>query len=182
LFLMTGLTAISSVWADSYTIDPNHTLPVFEVNHLGFSTQRGRFDQTLGKVQLDREKKTGAVDWTIEAGSINMGQSKWNDHLKSADFFNAAQFPNIAYHADKLIFKGKAPVAAEGSLTLLGVTKPLKVTIHRFNCGVNPINQKELCAADIEASLKRSEFGMTKYLPGVGDEVKVHVPVEAYKD
>jgi len=182
LALVSTLAATSSAWADSYTIDPNHTLPVFEVNHLGFSTQRGRFDQTSGKIQLDREKKTGTVDWAIETGSIDMGQSKWNEHLKSADFFNAAQFPSITYHADKLFFKGKVPVSAEGSLTLLGVTKPLKVTIHRFTCGVNPINQKELCAADIDASLKRSEFGMTKYLPGVGDEVKVHVPVEAYKD
>jgi polyisoprenoid-binding protein YceI len=66
------LTATSAMAADSYTIDPNHTLPVFEVNHLGFTTQRGRFDKTSGKIQLDREKKTGAVDWTIEADSIDM--------------------------------------------------------------------------------------------------------------
>lgn len=176
------LTVTSPTWADSYTIDPNHTLPVFEVNHLGFSTQRGRFDQTSGKIQLNRDRKTGVVDWTIDANSIDMGQTKWNDHLKSADFFNVAQFPTISYHAEKLSFKGNIPVSAEGSLTLLGVTKPVKVAIHRFTCGVNPINQKELCAADIEATLKRSEFGMTKYLPGVGDEVHVLVPVEAYKD
>jgi polyisoprenoid-binding protein YceI len=182
LFAVISLTATAAVAADSYTIDPNHTLPVFEVNHLGFTTQRGRFDKTSGKIQLDKEKKTGVVDWTIEADSINMGQSKWNDHLKSADFFNVAQFPTIRYHADKVTFKGNTPVAAEGTLTLLGVAKPVKVTIHRFTCGTNPLNQKPLCAADIEATLKRSEFGMSKYLPGVGDDVKVFVPVEAYKD
>ncbi|MCU0736208.1 MAG: YceI family protein [Methylotetracoccus sp.] len=180
--VLASLTAASAVAADSYTIDPNHTLPVFEVNHLGFTTQRGRFDKTSGKIQLDREKNKGAVDWTIEADSINMGQTKWNDHLKSADFFNAAQFPTITYHSEKLLFQGSTPVSAEGSLTLLGVTKPLKVKIHRFTCGTNPMTQKDLCAADIEATLKRSEFGMTKYLPGVGDEVRVLVPVEAYKD
>lgn len=136
LIIVSSLATSSGVCADPFTIDPNHTLPVFEINHLGFSTQRGRFDQTSGKIQLDREKKTGSVDWTIEAGSIDMGQGKWNDHLKSADFFNVAQFPNITYHADKLIFKGNAPVAAEGSLTLLGVTKPLKIAIERFTCGV----------------------------------------------
>lgn len=168
--------------ADSYTIDPNHTLPVFEVNHLGLTTQRGRFDKTSGKIQLDREKKAGVVDWTIDADSIDMGLAKWNDHLKSADFFNVAQFPTVTYHSDKLLFKGNTPVSAEGGLTLLGITKPVKVTIRRFTCGNNPMNQKELCAADIEATLKRSEFGMVKYLPGVGDEVRVLVPVEAYKD
>lgn len=66
---------------ETYTIDPNHTLPVFEVNHLGFSTQRGRFDKTAGKIQLDIKKKTGAVEWTIEADSLDMGSAKWNEHL-----------------------------------------------------------------------------------------------------
>ncbi len=173
--------ASTSVMADSYTIDPNHTLPVFEVNHLGFSTQRGRFDKTAGKISLDRSKKTGAVDLTIEADSIDMGQAKWNDHMKSEDFFNVAKFPTITFKSDRFTFKEDKPVAAEGTLTLLGVSRPVTLAIHRFTCGENPINRKLLCAADIEASLKRSEFGMTKYLPGIGDEVKVLVPVEAYK-
>jgi polyisoprenoid-binding protein YceI len=177
-----SLFAAGSAWGDTYTIDPNHTLPVFEVGHLGFSTQRGRFDQTAGTIQLDREKKTGSVAWTIQADSINMGQAKWNEHLKSADFFNVASFPTITYRAEHLKFQGDTPVSADGQLTLLGVTRPVKVSILRFTCGVHPINHKELCAADIEARLKRSEFGMTKYLPGVSDEVRVLVPVEAYKD
>lgn len=182
LSLLATVVAMPAMAADTYTIDPNHTLPIFEVNHLGFSTQRGRFDKTAGTIRLDLAEKTGDVEWTIDADSINMGQTKWNDHLKSADFFDVAKFPTITFKSDKLIFEGDKPVAAEGVLTLLGVTKPLKLAIHRFTCGVNPINQKPLCAADIEASLKRSDFGMTKYLPGVGDEVKVYVPVEAYKD
>ena len=182
LAIFTTAIATSAVAADTYSIDPNHTLPVFEVNHLGFSTQRGRFDKTSGKIRLDIEKKSGEVEWTIEADSIDMGQLKWNDHLKSEDFFNVGKFPTITFKSDKLIFKGEKPVAAEGTLTLLGVSKPVKLAIHRFTCGENPINKKLLCAADIEASLKRSEFGMTKYLPAVSDEVKVLVPVEAYKD
>ena len=182
LAVLASIIAQSALAEDSFTIDPNHTLPVFEVNHLGFTTQRGRFDKTAGKVLLDLQKKTGSVEWTIEADSINMGQAKWNDHLKSEDFFNVAKFPTITFKSDKLIFKGDKPVAAEGTLTLLGVAKPIKLDIHRFVCGENPMNKKLLCAADIEAKLKRSEFGMTKYLPAVGDEIKVFVPVEAYKD
>lgn len=180
--LLAAAISSSAMAADSYTIDPNHTLPVFEVNHLGFSTQRGRFDQTAGTIRLDIEKKAGAVEWTIAADSINMGQAKWNEHLKSEDFFNVAKFPTITFKSDQLIFKGDKPVAAEGTLTLLGVSKPLKLTIHRFTCGEHPMTKKPLCSADIESSLKRSEFGMTKYLPGVGDDIKVLVPVEAYKD
>jgi polyisoprenoid-binding protein YceI len=180
--ILLGLLSAPLLAADTYTIDPNHTLPVFEVSHLGFSTQRGRFDRTAGKITLDREKKTGRVDLTIEADSIDMGQTKWNEHMKSADFFNAARFPTITYTSDKLIFEGDIPVAAEGALTLLGVEKPVKIAIKRFTCGINPIAKKPLCAADIEAALTRSDFGMTSYLPAVGDEVKVMVPVEAFKD
>ena len=182
LIALTSLLATSSVAAETYTIDSNHTLPLFEVNHLGFSTQRGRFDHATGQITLDAAKPSGAVTLTIDAASINMGQEKWNDHMKSADFFNVAQFPTITFQSDRLLFEAGKPVAAEGTLTLLGVAKPIKLSIMRFNCGENPIVKKPVCAADIETTLKRSEFGMTKYLPGISDEVQVRVPVEAFRD
>lgn len=182
LLLLAALASTATLAADQFTIDPNHTLPVFEVSHLGFSTQRGRFDHTAGNISLDLVKQTGTVELTIDANSINMGQTQWNDHLKSADFFDTARFPTITFKSATLQFADGKPVAAEGTLTLLGVSKPVKLKIERFTCGVNPIAMKSLCAADIETTLKRSEFGMTKYLPGIGDEVRVLVPVEAFKD
>lgn len=182
LFSLSALLSTATLAADTYTIDPNHTLPLFEVNHLGFSTQRGRFDRAAGKITLDIAKATGSVELVIDADSINMGQAKWNDHMKSADFFNVAQYPAITFKSDQLTFADGKPVAATGTLTLLGVAKPVKLKIERFVCGENPIAKRALCAADIEATLKRSEFGMTKYLPGIGDEVQVRVPVEAFKD
>jgi polyisoprenoid-binding protein YceI len=102
--------------------------------------------------------------------------------MKSADFFDVARFPSVTFKSDKLRFENGKPVAAEGMLTLLGVSKPVKLKIERFTCGENPIVKKALCAADIETTLKRSEFGMTKYLPGISDEVRVLVPVEAFRD
>lgn len=166
--------------AENYVMDPEHTLPVFEVNHLGFSTQRGRFDRTSGSMKVDAQKRTGSVELVIDAASINMGQKKWDDHMKSSDFFNTTEFPTIVYHAEQLEFEGGAPVAAIGTLTLLGVSRPLKVNIQHFTCGVNPIKQKSVCAADVTATLRRSDFGMTKYLPAVSDEVRALVPVEAF--
>ena len=71
---------------------------------------------------------------------------------------------------------------AEGTFTLLGVSKPMKITVSGFNCGTHPINKKPLCAGDVTATLKRSEFGMMKYLPAISDEVKLLIPVEAFKD
>ncbi|RQW83653.1 MAG: polyisoprenoid-binding protein [Methylococcus sp.] len=180
--LLATLIAGPVLAGERFTIDPNHTLPMFEVSHLGFSTQIGRFDRTSGTIELDREKKTGTVRFSIAADSINMGQAKWDDHMKSADFFNAAKFPTITFNSDAIRYEGDKPVAAEGQLTLLGVTRPVSLKIERFTCGVNPIVKKDLCAADIVTTLKRSEFGMTKYVPGISDEVRVRVPVEAYKD
>ena len=182
LLALSALLSTATMAAETYTIDSNHTLPLFEVSHLGFSTQRGRFDYATGKITLDPAKKAGSVTLTIDAASINMGQEKWNEHMRSADFFNVAQFPTVTYQADQLTFEDGKPVAAEGTLTLLGISKPVQLKIERFTCGENPIVKKALCAADIETTLKRSDFGMTKYLPGISDEVRVLVPVEAFKD
>ena len=167
--------------ADSFIIDSSHTLPVFEVNHLGFSTQRGRFNETQGTIELDRKTKTGQVRFSIGANSIDMGQPKWDEHMKSADFFNVAQFPEITFVSSQFDFDGEVPVAAEGTLTLLGVSRPVRLAIQSFTCGDNPIVKKAVCAANIETRIRRSDFGMTKYLPGISDEVRIVVPVEAFK-
>ena len=182
IILLTGLLAAPVCAADNYTIDPNHTWPVFEVNHLGFSTQRGRFNKTSGKITLDPAAKKGSVDLVIETTSIDMGFDKWDQHLKSDEFFNVEQFPTMHFSSDKLVFDGDKVVAAEGDFTLLGVTKPLMLTVSNFRCAPHQMNKKPTCGADISVTLKRSEFGMTKFVPAVSDEVKISVPVEAVKD
>ncbi|MHB1676161.1 MAG: YceI family protein [Sulfuriferula sp.] len=181
-----SLTAAMSTSAlaamDSYTIDPQHAFPVFAVSHLGYTTQRGRFDETSGKIQLDKAAKVGSVELTINTKSLDMGFPLWNEHLTSDGFFNTAKFPTMTYKSDKLIFDGDKVVGADGEFTLLGVTKPLHVTVTNFHCGINPLNLKALCGGNVSASINRSDYGMTKFLPLVGDEVKINVPIEAYKD
>ena len=180
--LLAGLLTAPAYAADNYTIDSRHTWPVFEVNHMGFSTQRGRFNKSSGKITLDAATKKGSVDITIETASLDMGLDKWDEHMKSEDFFNAEFYPTIHFISDKLVFDGDKVVAAEGSFTLLGVTRPLTLTVSNFRCAPHPMLKKPACGADITATLKRSEFGMTKYVPAVSDEVKIFVPVEAVKD
>jgi len=185
---LTSIIAIAALFsapahaADTYTIDPTHTWPVFEVNHLGFSTQRGRFNKSSGKITLDTAAKKGSVELSIEAASLDMGFDKWDEHMKSDEFFNVAKFPSMRFVSEKLVFDGDKVVAAEGSFTLLGVTKPVALTVSNFRCAPHPMAKKPACGADITATLKRSEFGMTKYVPVVSDEVKISVPVEAIKD
>ena len=168
--------------ADTYTMDPEYTIPVFEVQHLGFTTQRGRFNKTQGKVMLDMAAKKGLVEFTVLTNTLDMGSQAWTIHVSGPGLFNVEQYPTMTFKSDKLIFDGNKVVAAEGQLTLLGVTKPLKVNVNRFNCGINPANKKAMCAGDIAATIKRSDYGMTKYIPTVSDEIKISVPVEAYKD
>lgn len=181
-FALAGMISMPACAEESYTIDPAHIWPVFEINHLGYSTQRGRFNKSSGKITLDTRAKKGSVNLAIETASLDMGFDKWDEHMKSEDFFNVAKFPTMNFTSDKLKFKGKKVVAAKGSFTLLGVTKPMTVKVSNFRCAPHPMNKKQTCGANISASLKRSDFGMTKFLPGISDEVKIMVPVEAIKD
>lgn len=179
---LTGALVSPSFAADTYTIDPEYTIPTFEVQHLGFTTQRGRFDKTEGKVMLDFAHKKGLVEFTVHTNSLDMGSQAWTIHVSSAGLFNVEQYPTMTFKSDSLTFDGNKVTAAEGQFTLLGITKPLKVMVERFNCGTNPMNKKPMCAGNITVNIKRSDFGMTKYIPTVSDEIKISVPVEAYKD
>lgn len=182
VFALAAVAASPLLAAESFTVDSNHTWPYFEVNHLGFSTQRGRFNKTNGKITLDTAAKKGSVDITIDTNSVDMGLEKWDTHMKDEDFFNVEKFPTMTFKSEAFKFEGNKPVSAVGMLTLLGTSKPIKLTISNFVCGANPITKKPLCAADISSTIKRSDWGMTKYVPGVSDEVKITIPVEAYKD
>lgn len=168
--------------ADNYTIDPPHTFPHFSINHLGFSTMQGRFEDTSGKITLDRAAKTGSVDITIKTASISTGFVKRDDHLKSPDFFNAAEFPTITYKSTAMRFKGDTPSSVDGNLTISGVTKPVTLSIDAFNCGTNPMSKKDTCGAAASAQIKRSDFGVKYALPAVGDDVKLVFEIEAIKN
>jgi len=178
LFFSNNVSAIT----ENYTIDPTHTYPHFAVSHLGYSTMHGRFDKTSGTLTLNRIKKNGSVDINIEAASLSTGMKKRDAHLRSPDFFNAVEFPKITYRSTTVMFNGDTPTKVEGNLTLLGITKKIILTITAFKCGKNPMNLKEMCGIDAVANMKRSDFGMNYALPGVGDDIRLAIEVEAYKN
>lgn len=181
VFLASTL-AMSAHAADSYTIDPFHTYPVFKVNHFGFSNQIGRFNKSSGNITLDYAAKSGNVELVIDTTSIDMGFPLWDEHMSAEKFFNVAKFPTITFKSSKLIFKDGKVVGGEGQITIKGVSKPLSVTVSDFNCAVNPINKKPTCGANVSAKLKRSDFGMKEYLPAVGDDVEIVYAIEATKN
>lgn len=167
--------------ADSYTIDPTHTYPNFKISHLGFSTMHGRFGKTSGHISMDRNKGTGSVDIVIDVASVDTGFRKRDDHLRSPDFFNAVEFPDITFKSNKVTYKGNGATLT-GKLTIKGVTKTVTLDVPSINCGTHPFNKKQVCGFDASTQFKRSDFGVSYGLPGIGDDVKLEIEVEAFKD
>jgi len=163
-------------------MDTAHSVPTFEFKHLGFTTQTGRFDRAHGSVTLDRKARTGHVEYEIDTTSLNMGVGTETPESPGYLLFDVKNHPKIVFHSKRLHFDASGAVSgADGELTLLGITRPLMVTISHFACGPSPANGRYACAGDISADLKRSEFGMLRYIPNISDEIHITVPVEAYR-
>jgi len=171
----------TSAIAASYNIDPSHTYPSFEADHMGLSVWRGKFDKTSGTVTMDRAAKTGALDVTIQADSIDFGFEKMNTHAKGADMFNIEKFPTISYKSNHFKFDGEQLVGVEGELTLLGVTKPVSLKVDRFKCIMHPRYKREVCGANAIAEFKRTDFGLNYGTPAFAPEVRLAIQIEAIK-
>jgi len=166
---------------EKFTIDSDHTYPSLEVPHMGISWFRGKFLKTTGKVTLDRAAQTGSVEVVIDASTLDFGHDKLNEHVGSKDFLNVDKYPTITYKG-ALKFSDGNPTSVDGQLTLLGVTKPVKLTLNSFKCIQHPMLKKDYCGADAEAEFNRADFGMTYYSDGELGKVKVMVQIEALKD
>lgn len=167
---------------ETFVIDNSHTYPSFSYSHFGFSNQQSRFDKTSGKVMIDRTAKTGSLDVSIDAKSVNTGSDVFNGHLKGEDFFNADKFPAITFKSSSFKFEGDKVSSIAGDLTVKGVTKPVTLTVSSFNCAPHPFAKKEACGANASTKIKRSEFNAGKYAPSVSDEVTLNIVIEAIKE
>jgi polyisoprenoid-binding protein YceI len=164
----------------TYILDPQHTYPSFEADHMGgLSVWRGKFDTSSGKVVYDKDAKSGSIDVTVDMSSVDFGMPKLNEHAKSAEIFDVAKFPKATFSGKFTKFNGASPAEAQGTLTMHGVTKPVTLTINSFLCKPNPMSHKEVCGADASATFNRSDFGVNfgdKY--GFKQEVKLQIQVE----
>ncbi|MFV2056482.1 MAG: YceI family protein [Thiohalomonadales bacterium] len=171
----------ASAFAASYKIDPLHTYPNFTISHLGFSTMHGRFGKTSGSMEMDLDKGTGSVNIIVETASVNTGHKKRDDHLRSPDFFNAVEFPQITYKSTKVTFMGKNKASINGDLTIKGVSKPVTLEVSHIKCGVHPFSKKQICGFDASTKIKRSDFGIKYGLPAIGDDINLSFEIEAEK-
>jgi polyisoprenoid-binding protein YceI len=190
IVLFAGVLPFSAQGApESYTVDARNSFSYFSVLNAGVTPMMGRFDRATARFTIDREAKAGSLDVTMQAASVSTGDNDrgnrartLDEHLRSPDFFNAAEFPTLVYKSTKVQFKGDAPETIEGSFTMLGVTRPLTLQVDSWKCGVHPVSKRQLCGGTAAGQLKRSEFGMKYGIPLVSDEVKLLINVIAYKD
>ena len=179
-----GLAAFCSMPAHSagYAIDATHTFVSFEISHFGTSTSRGRFDKSDGSLEFARGARTGKVEITIDVASVNTGVAALDKELRGANFFNAEKFPTARFVADKFVFNGDKLAEVAGAFTLLGKTLPVTLKAARFNCYVHPFLKREVCGGDFEATIQRTQWGLSAFAPDmIGDPVRLLVQIEAIK-
>ena len=167
----------------TYAIDPTHTFATFEIDHMGATTNRARFDKKQGTVEFDREGKAGKVEVTLDMTSVNSGTPNFDKHLQSADIFNAAKFPTAKFVSDKFVFDGDKVKEVTGQLTLLDKTQPVTFKANKFNCYPSPMLQKrEVCGGDFEATIDRTAFGLDYGVNfGAAKQVRLVLQIEAVK-
>lgn len=159
-FALSAAAASATAAPAVYEIDPAHTFPSFEADHMGISTWRGKFNDSRGEIVLDKAAGTGSVKVTIDAASIDFGLDAMNEKARSAELFDATKYPQVTYTGTLADFRDGAPTKVRGELTLHGVTRPVELRIERFKCMPHPMNQRDWCGADATATFRRDEFGI----------------------
>ena len=123
----------------------------------------------------------GQIDIVIDSNSIDTGLVELEEHLKKPDFLEVERYPTIRFISTGLQFSKDSLTGADGNLTLHGVTKPVHLDVTHFKCGLNPVAMKQVCGADVITSFKRSDFGVSKYVPMIADDVQIQIQIEAIK-
>ena len=171
--------------AQSYVLDGGHTDIRFGWNHAGVSDQSGRFDGFEGTLTIDPANISGAqLDVTIQADSVNTGVSKLDDHLESADFFNASAHPKITFKSTSVKQSGRESAQVTGDLTINGVTKPVTLSVDLVHQGKHPLGQfidyykGEWLGFKATGSILRSDFGVGKYAPLTSDRITIEINTE----
>jgi polyisoprenoid-binding protein YceI len=173
--------ATAPVFAATYTLDPGHTQVVFSWNHFGYSNPTAQFGKVEGTLEFDAANPTkSSVKVTIPLASVNSNVEKLNEHLQGADFFDSAKYPDAVFKSTK-VEKGASEnqLKVSGELSLHGVTKPVVLDVTVNKVGEHPMRKAPAAGFDATATIKRSDFGISTYVPMVSDDIKLHITSEA---
>jgi polyisoprenoid-binding protein YceI len=178
--VLAAISRIATAAPVDYEIDPNHTYPSFEADHMGISFWRGKFNKTTGTLVVDKAAGTGSVDVSIDMDSVDFGLDTMNEHAKTAEFFDVTKYPKATSKGKLEGFVDGVPTRVVGELTLHGVTKPVELKIDLFKCIPHPVYKRELCGANASAVFKRDEFGLAAGKDyGFNMDVNLRIQMEA---
>jgi len=164
----------SEVQGGNFAVDTYHSQVGFTLSHMGFSNFSGRLSSVTGTLSLaDGDRSASKLSVSIPAKTFSTSLEKLDGELTSADWFDAAKFPTITFTSTKVTPTGPDSATITGDLTLHGVTKPITLTAHFVGAGANPLTKKYTVGFDATGTVKRSDFGVTKYVPLIGDEVEL---------
>ena len=165
------------VAAGTYTVDNHHAQVQWTVNHFGFNDYFGIFGQPTGTLTIDPAKPNDAkVSVTLPVAELATSRADLTKHMLTPDFLDGAKFPTAKFESTKVEATGtKAKIT--GNLTLLGVTKPVVLDAEFTGAGNNPMSQKATIGFKATTAIKRSDWGMTKFVPFVSDDVKINISI-----
>ena len=179
--LLTSLSLVAVARAaDNYKVDSVHGTVIFRIAHFGVGNAYGRFNEPTGTISLDKEDASKSTfNFEVAVDKIDTANAKHNAHLKSPDFFDAKQFPTIAFKSTAVKLSGDKDYEITGDLTLHGVTK--SITIKMAKTGEAQTQAGYRTGWETKVDLKRSDYGMTGMQGAVGDDVHVIFSFEAVK-
>lgn len=165
---------------ETYAFDTNHTSVIWKAEHMGFSYPHGIFSNIEGTLVLDEaDLSKSTIDATIPVSKIATGIPKFDEHLKSKDFFNTEKFPTAKFVSTKVEKTGDKTAKVTGDLTLLGVTKPVTLDVTLNKQGEHPMMKKKAVGFSATTTIKRSDFGLSYGIPNVADEIPLLIEAEA---
>lgn len=179
IFLLLTISPIFA--AQTYKIDPGHSYVLWQVSHFGFSNPSGKW-MVSGTIDADEAKpQNSKINVFIEVANVITGVPDLDKHLKNADFFDVAKYPKATFVSKEIEMLNDNQAKIKGILTVHGVSKPVTLEVKLNKRGISPITKKETAGFSGITTIKRSDFGIDKFLPGLGDEVKIIIELEAIK-
>ncbi|WP_295953796.1 YceI family protein [uncultured Xanthomonas sp.] len=164
----------------TYTLDPAHTDVLVQWSHFGFSNPSAHFGDVDGTLVYNaQDVSKSSVNVTLPLSGLNSFTAKFDEHLKSADFFDAAKFPTATFKSTKVTSAGGNKLTVAGDLTIKGTTKPVVLAVTLNGAGPHPMKKVPALGFDATTTVKRSDFGLGAYVPNVSDEVKIRITTEA---
>lgn len=182
-FITIGLslffTNMTFAASEIFNIDPDHSFVTWHINHFGFSNPSGKWS-FKGRLTLDEKNPNESkINVVINTANPITGIPKLDEHLKDKDFFDVKKYPNTTFVSNKVDVTGKDQAKVYGILTLHGVSKPVTLDVKLNKIDLGGYTHKKTAGFSATTTIKRSDFGITTYLPGLSDEVEIQIDSEA---